>query len=318
MKKTKKVLVTGGLGFIGSNLTQQLATTDIKVVVVDNLSSCRKDCVEFKTQLDNVEFVEGCFSEDGILERVKSGEFDTIFHLAAIPRVSYSVEEPYKTTDVNVGRTVKLLEACAGNVRRFVFSSSSSVYGGADVLPTPTSHARTPKSPYAWQKSCIEDAIRMFCQLYELDAVCLRYFNVFGPGQFGGSAYSTAVSAWCHAIKNGSKLRKDGSGEQSRDMCYVDNVVSANLLAMKSEYKFAGEAFNVACGDRTSNNQILDFFTEKFGKLNIDQAPPRAGDVMHTQADVSDTTAVLGYQPKVKFWEGLERTLEWWGLSDKS
>ena len=101
-------------------------------------------------------------------------------------------------------------------------------------------------------------------------------------------------------------------------MCYVDNVVSANLLAMKSEYKFAGEAFNVACGDRTSNNQILDFFTEKFGKLNIDQAPPRAGDVMHTQADVSDTTAVLGYQPKVKFWEGLERTLEWWGLSDKS
>jgi len=203
-------------------------------------------------------------------------------------------------------------------VKRFIFSSSSSVYGGADILPTPVSHPKSPKSPYAWQKSCVEDAIKMFCELYarsNFDALSLRYFNVFGPGQFGGSAYSTAVSAWCHAIKNGTEMRKDGSGEQSRDMCYVDNVVSANILAMRAKQSFVGETFNVACGDKTSNNQILEYFEKRFGALSIRQEPFRAGDVMHTQADISETVAALGYEPKVRFWEGLERTLQWWELT---
>ncbi len=310
-----KVLVTGGCGFIGSNLVKKLHDLDVTVVSVDNMSSSRDDAGDFMASLPDVEFINNCFSSARVLERVKSKEFDAVFHVAAIPRVSFSVENPSITTDTNINKTVKLLEACVNNTRRFVFSSSSSVYGGADVLPTPVGHVKNPKSPYAWQKSATEDLIRIFCEIYPgFDAVCLRYFNVFGPGQFGGSAYSTAISAWCHSVKNNLELRKDGTGEQSRDLCYIDNVVDANVLSMRYSEKFSGETFNVACGDRISNNEILNHFKEKFGNLSIRQAPFRPGDVMHTQADISATVTLLDYKPKVRFWEGLKRTFDWWEI----
>ena len=207
------------------------------------------------------------------------------------------------------------MEACSGNIKRFVFASSSSVYGGADILPTSRDYPKDPKSPYAWQKSAIEDAIKIFCSLYKFDAVCLRYFNVFGPGQFGGSAYATAVSAWCHAIKNGERLRSDGSGEQTRDMCYVDNVVQANIKAAESDQAFSGQRYNVACGQRVSNNQILEFLMKRFPSARVEKAPTRPGDVMHTLADISETQKDLGYNPEVMFWDGLEKTLEWWKLN---
>ena len=181
-------------------------------------------------------------------------------------------------------------------------------------MPTPVGQPRDPKSPYAWQKSSVEDLLRMFGNLYDFDSVCLRYFNVFGPNQYGDSPYSTAISAWCHAVKEGLPLRKDGTGEQSRDMCYVDNVVDVNIRAANHEGTLRGEAFNVACGDRTSNNQILAKFQEKFGELNINQVPFRAGDVMHTQADISETERVFGYKPLVRFWDGLDKTFKWWGI----
>jgi UDP-glucose 4-epimerase len=142
----------------------------------------------------------------------------------------------------------------------------------------------------------------------------LRYFNVFGPGQYGDSPYSTAVSAWCNAIKDGKTLRSDGDGSQSRDMCFVDNVVSANVLAATSNKKFKGEAFNVCCGDRTENRQILAHLRELFPNIEVTNAPWRAGDVMHTQGDWSAAHEAFGYIPKVRFWDGLERTLKWWGL----
>ena len=309
-----KVLVTGGGGFIGSNLVEELVSLGHSVTVVDDLSSARKDYESLVEKNKLVEYVFNTFACEEILEKLKSKSFDIVFHVAAIPRVAYSVEEPSKTTDVNIGETVKLLESCKGNIKRFIFSSSSSVYGGADIMPTPTSHPKCPKSPYAWQKSCIEDLIAMFCSLYDFDAVSLRYFNVFGPGQFGGSAYSTAISAWCHAIKHKTALRKDGTGEQSRDMCYIDNVVAANVGAMGREQAMAGETFNVACGDRTSNNEILDHFEKKFGPLNVTHAPFRPGDVMHTRADISKTIEALNYEPKVRFWEGLQKTFAWWNL----
>jgi len=310
-----RILVTGGCGFIGSNLVKNLEDLGHDVTSVDNMSSSRDDAHDFMSALPGVEFVKDCFAGDNILDRVKSKQFDVVFHVAAIPRVSFSVENPALTTDTNVNKTVKLLEACIDNVGRFIFSSSSSVYGGADVLPTPTDHPKDPKSPYAWQKSSTEDLIKIFCQMYQgFDAVCLRYFNVFGPGQFGGSAYSTAISAWCHAVKNNLPLRKDGTGEQSRDLCYIDNVVSANILVMDQGLKFYGETFNVACGDRISNNQILDHFKEKFGDLSIEQAPFRLGDIMHTQADISKSESDLGYKPLVMFWDGLHRTFEWWNI----
>ena len=258
------------------------------------------------------EYIHNKMSDLGL--KVFLQEFDVVFHVAAVPRVSYSVENPADTTLNNVAKTVKLMEACRGKIDRFVFSSSSSVYGGADLMPTPADYPRDPKSPYAWHKSSIEDLLRMFGNLYDFDSVCLRYFNVFGPNQYGDSPYSTAISAWCHAIKHGTPLRKDGTGEQSRDMCYVDNVVDVNIRAANYEGTLRGEAFNVACGDRTSNNQILAKFEEKFGDLDVNQAPFRAGDVMHTQADISETERVFGYKPLVRFWDGLEKTFEWWDI----
>jgi len=308
---TRHALVTGAAGFIGSNLCRKLLQEGWKVTGVDDLSSGHLELVQ---GLKGLTLVVNDFASEPIVESVESGDFDVVFHVAAVPRVSYSVENPSDTTLNNVAKTVKLMESCRGKIDRFVFSSSSSVYGGAEVMPTPVDQPRDPKSPYAWQKSSIEDLLRVFGNLYDFDSVCLRYFNVFGPNQYGDSPYSTAISAWCHAVKEGLPLRKDGTGEQSRDMCYVDNVVDVNIRAARHEGEFRGEAFNVACGDRTSNNQILARFQEKFGDLNIDQAPFRPGDVMHTQADISETERVFGYKPLVRFWDGLQKTFDWWGI----
>ena len=308
---TRHALVTGAAGFIGSNLCRKLLQEGWKVTGVDDLSSGHLELVQ---GLKGLTLVVNDFASEPIVESVESGDFDVVFHVAAVPRVSYSVENPADTTLNNVSKTVKLMESCRGKIDRFVFSSSSSVYGGAEVMPTPVDQPRDPKSPYAWQKSSVEDLLRMFGNLYDFDSVCLRYFNVFGPNQYGDSPYSTAISAWCHAVKEGLPLRKDGTGEQSRDMCYVDNVVDVNIRAANHEGTFRGEAFNVACGDRTSNNQILARFQEKFGDLNINQAPFRPGDVMHTQADISETERVFGYKPLVRFWDGLEKTFEWWDI----
>jgi UDP-N-acetylglucosamine 4-epimerase len=153
--------------------------------------------------------------------------------------------------------------------------------------------------------------MRLYGELYGLDSVALRYFNVFGKNQLGGSPYSTAVSAWLSAIYNGVALRSDGDGTQSRDMCHVDNVVDANYLAWKSDKKFAGRAFNVACGDSVTNNQILNHLVKRYENVQVNHAPWRAGDVMHTLADITETKLELGYEVKVRFWEGLEKTIDW-------
>lgn len=331
----RKALVTGGCGFIGSNLVKKLVKLGWQIDIVDDMSNGHLEFLkEFNTRVllngtfytaykmqdlerkqDEVLVIQEDFADDNILGAVYQGMYDVIFHQAAVPRVSYSVEQPWHTTDVNIGKTVKLFEAARDSVDRIVWASSSSVYGGAKVLPTPESHPKDPKSPYAWQKSAIEDYAKLCAKLYDLDIVCLRYFNVFGPGQYGDSPYSTAVSAWCHATKNGLECRSDGDGTQSRDMCYVDNVVSANILAANADGKFRGLEYNIACGDRTTNNEILDYFKKKFD-VKIKNAPWRPGDVMHTQADISNAERDFGYVPLVKFWDGLDRTIKWWGLDE--
>jgi UDP-glucose 4-epimerase len=252
-----------------------------------------------------------------MIDYISSGNYDIVFHQAAVPRVSYSVENPGETTFENIYKTVELFKACAGNVKRVVWASSSSVYAGASTMPTPESERGKvlPKSPYAWQKFAIEDFAKLCSHLYNLDIVCLRYFNVFGPGQQGDSPYSTAVSAWCHATKHNLALRSDGDGEQTRDLCYIDNTVQANILAATSSRIFNGRCYNIACGDRTSNNEILNYFKSNFD-VKVVNAPERQGDVKHTQADISRAAEELGYSPDVKFWDGLERTLLWWGLND--
>ncbi len=336
----KKALVTGGCGFIGSNLTKELVKQGWQVDVVDDMSNGHLELLEglkFKT-LPNASFIyhfmqqmkgktqrsnntvlviQDDFAATQLLDYIKTDAYDIIFHQAAVPRVSFSVEYPYETTIANIAKTVSLFDAAKGHVDRIINASSSSVYGVTNKLPTKESENRKdPKSPYAWQKSAIEDYSKICWNLYKLDIVNLRYFNVFGPGQYGNSPYATAISAWCHAIKNGLECRSDGDGEQTRDMCYVDNIVSANILAANARGKFSGLSYNIACGDRISNNEILKFLKTKFGeRVKINNAPERIGDVKHTQADISYATRAFGYEPLVKFWEGLDRTIEWWGLN---
>ncbi len=333
----KKALVTGGCGFIGSNLTKKLVKLGWQVDIIDDMSNGHLELLEdlntrvlmngsfytaYKMQdmerpQDEVLVIQDDFADDNVLNGVHQGIYDVIFHQAAVPRVSYSVEEPWHTTEVNISKTVRLFEAARNSVDRIVWASSSSVYGGANDLPTTETSPKNPKSPYAWQKSTIEDFAKLAGDLYDLDIVCLRYFNVFGPGQYGDSPYSTAVSAWCHAIKHNLDCRSDGDGEQTRDMCYIDNTVYANILAATAKKKFKGETYNIACGRRVSNNQVLEAMKERFGvKVKVKHAPVRAGDVKHTLADCSKAKRDFGYEPLVHFWEGLEQTYSWWGLQD--
>ena len=332
----KKVLVTGGAGFIGSNLTRELVKQGYMVDIVDDMSNGHLELLDglklrhlpnsfFLQHYNNqtpdrpqeeVVFVEDSFASLGMLQHIYEKNYDFIFHQAAIPRVSYSVENPGETTDTNVSDTVRLFEASIDNVERIVFASSSSVYGGSEDLPIHESKKKDPLSPYAWQKSCIEDYAELCYALYKLDIVCLRYFNVFGPGQHGDSPYSTAVSAWCHAIKNGKMLRSDGTGEQSRDLCYVDNVVAANILAAERSGLLRGRCYNIACGDRITNREILDYLNTNYD-ITVRDTPWRQGDVMHTQANIDRAIEELCYRPKVKFWDGFEKTLNWWGINSK-
>jgi nucleoside-diphosphate-sugar epimerase len=230
-----------------------------------------------------------------------------------LPRVSYSVEYPVETTDVNVMKVIKLMDACRGNVKRFVNTSSSSVYGGADKLPTKETHPHDPKSPYALQKSVIEQYCRLFSSLYHLDTVSVRPFNVFGPNQKGNGPYSTAVSAWLYGVKHGMPLRSDGDGTQSRDVTYVDNVVDIFCRCAEHTERFDGETFNAGTGTIITNNEILEWFKKSFdaSKVVIYNAPWRPGDVMHTQASVAKARKLLGYRPLVPFWKGLEITKKW-------
>lgn len=309
--KIKRALVTGGAGFIGSNLATELIQRDVSIDIVDDMSSGH---IEFVPSFKKVNLLVTSFDSDIILNLVKNKTYDVVFHLAAIPRVSYSVEHPLETHETNVNATLKLMDACRGNVKRFVFASSSSVYGGANILPTPTNSVKNPKSPYALQKSIIEDYLLLYHKLYKLDSICLRFFNVFGPNQLGDSPYSTAVSAWLTAIHSGKSMRCDGDGTQSRDMCYVDNVVDACIRSAEINGVFAAEPMNVACGDRTTNRQILDYLIEKYPTAKYHYADWRPGDVMHTQADISRTNELIGYSPftLVRFWEGLNRTINWY------
>jgi nucleoside-diphosphate-sugar epimerase len=307
-----RVLLTGCAGFIGSNLTKRCFTEGWDVTGVDDLSNGHREFLPLGFRGDRDGFWAIDFASRAVLEAIENKRFDVVIHLAAVPRVSYSVEHPLETHDVNVTRTLKLLDACRGNVKRFVFASSSSVYGGADHLPTHESYPKNPRSPYALQKSIIEGYCELYGELYGLDTACLRFFNVFGPNQLGDSPYATAVSAWLTATKQGKPMRSDGDGSQSRDMCYVDNVTGACVKAATCKHDLMARCFNVACGDRTTNAEILAYMTKRYPGSTFVDAPWRPGDVMHTQADVKRAEEEIGYVPLVRFWEGLDRTCDWY------
>lgn len=303
-----KVLVTGGAGFIGSHLADRLLREGHQVTTIDDLSNGR---MEFVTSGINAMFAD--IGDASTLRFVQQMGFDVVFHLAAKPRVPYSVEHPAETNDENVGKTVKLLEACRGNVKRFVFTSSSSVYGNTQTLPTWEGAPREPKSPYALQKAIGEDYCAMFSDLYGMDTACVRPFNVFGPRQLANGVYGTVVSSWLHAIKHGVELRSDGDGSQTRDMTYVDNVVDVFMRVAAYKGNLRGEAFNAGTGVSVSNKQILTRLAQLHPEVQslVKHAPWRPGDVKATRADITACQKLLGYQPIVDFWKGFELTREW-------
>ena len=328
----KKCLVTGGCGFIGSALVKKLHTLGWQIDVVDdlstgNLQSCMQlpirnlmtdllpyyeEYFESDRSKETVLMINGDFASSELISRIARGKYDYIFHVAALPRVAYSIEDPVFTTETNIVKTVALFKAAAGNTKRVIFSSSSSIYGDVENYPTTEDTRGNPLSPYALQKATCESFASQFAQFYDLDIVCLRYFNVYGPGQMGNSPYSTVIAAWCDAIKTGKALRFDGDGSQSRDFTFIDDVVGANVAAAMANSPFAGDTFNIAFGKDHNLLKLFELFQKKFGEISVLESPLRPGDVSMTLADVTKASAVLGFQAQVDLEEGLEKTWEWW------
>ena len=327
MKLNKTIMITGGAGFIGSHVVKHLMEYEnCKIIVVDNLSTgdINNIPVKFKESMicninltrineeNKYYFMQCSYDNKSVLNILK--DCDYVLHFAATPRVGYSVEYPLKTHQNNVEATLKLLDACKdAKIKRFIFSSSSSVVGNAKT-PTTENEQKQPRSPYALQKSIIEDYCRLYSELYGLDSVSLRYFNVYGPGQLPGKSYSTVIPAWFSSIKNNKPLLLEGDGTQSRDFCYIDNVVQANILSILCKENLKGEVLNIGCNNTISLNEILDFLNNKFKNLKIEYAEPRIGDVHKTHALISKAKKMINYNPKIKFFEGLELTLKWWNL----
>ena len=309
-----KVLITGAAGFIGSHLAERMVAEGNEVHAIDDLSNGRSDFVPRGCRA----VLYSSVADPATLRYISQSNFNVVYHLAAMPRVSYSVEHPRATNEANLNTTVALLEACRGNVGRFVFTSSSSVYGDASVRPTPESSPPDPKSPYALQKLVGEKYCEMFSDLYNMDTVSLRPFNVFGPRQLAHGPYSTVVSAWLHAIKHGGQLRSDGDGSQTRDMTHVSNVVDVFARLASYPPTLSGQVFNAGCGVSVSNNQIMAWLLARHPEARdrVVNAPWRVGDVRATQASTASIVNHLGFKTVTTFWDGLQQTYDWAMSSD--
>jgi nucleoside-diphosphate-sugar epimerase len=299
--------VTGGAGFIGSNLVERLVGEGERVRVLDNLSTGRWENLE--PWLDGVQVIEGDLRDPEAVRRAVDG-VDYVLHHAAIPSVPDSVDDPVTAHACNATGTLRLLVAARdAGVKRLVYASSCSVYGDSPELPKREEMATDPLSPYAASKLAGETYCCVFHHVYGFEAVCLRYFNVFGPRQDPGSEYSAVIPLFITAMLEGAPLTVHGDGRQSRDFVYVEDVVEANLLACRAA-EAPGQVFNVASGERRTLLDLIARLSEVMGREpEVVHTPPRPGDVRHSQADISRASRVLGYEPRVSFAEGLARTV---------
>ncbi|HTL48724.1 MAG TPA: SDR family oxidoreductase [Verrucomicrobiae bacterium] len=311
-----KYLVTGGAGFIGSNLVDELVKQGNSVRILDNLSTGYKHNINPEAEL-----VKGDLRNMAAVKKAVKG-IDGVFHFAAARAVLRSVDNPIETDHINVGGTLNLLVAARdAGVKRLVFSSSSSVYGETKQPVLKETDLPGPCSPYAASKIMGEYYCKIFTKLYGLETVALRYFNVFGPRQNPESKYSAVIPIFIQALLNDKAPEMHWDGKQSRDFSYVDNVVVGNILAMKTP-KASGEVINIACHEEYS---ILDMYTELqriLGKEHIKPVmkPKRAGDVRRTFADISKAKKILNFKVQTRFKEGLEKTVAWFldsGLLDQ-
>ncbi len=301
-------LITGGAGFIGSHIVRRLVADGEQVRVVDNLST--GDIKRLDGVLSSIEFIDGDLADETIARQAVDG-VDHVLHQAAMPSVQRSVVDPVGTNRANVTATVNLLEACRkAQVQRFVYAASSSAYGDTEVLPKHEDMVPNPLSPYALQKFVGERYCKLYHDLYGLETVSLRYFNVFGPGQDPHSEYSAVIPKFITKLLANQPVTIHGDGEQSRDFTFIDNVVEANLLAVKAPGA-AGKTCNIGCGERITLNRLVALLEKQLGvKAQVSHGPPKAGDVRHSLADIGRAKTILRYQPKIGVEEGLRRTIE--------
>jgi len=311
-----RYLVTGGAGFIGSNLVEALLRRGDDVRVLDDFSSGRRENLAAAadwaaTGGGRFELIEGDLCEWATAQRAVAGA-ERVLHQAAVPSVQRSVEDPLRTHEVNATGTLGLLEAARrAGVKRFVFASSSSIYGESEVLPKVESMAPGPISPYALQKLAAESYCILYHRLYGLPTVPLRYFNVFGPRQDPASDYAAVVPRFISAIRAGRSPTIYGDGEQTRDFTYIGNVVQANLRACEADESACGRPYNIACGERISLNELIRRIAGLVGReVRTVHEAPRAGDVRHSLAGIERAREGLGYEPTVGLLEGLQQALE--------
>jgi nucleoside-diphosphate-sugar epimerase len=305
-----KFLVTGGAGFIGSHIVKRLVDDGAEVRVVDNFSTGQAERLD--ALRSSIEFVKGDLAEQATAREIVDG-VDLVIHQAAVPSVQRSVADPVATNRANVTATVNLLEACRdAQVRRIVFAASSSAYGDTKVLPKREDMPVNPLSPYALQKLIGEGYCKLYHDLFGLETVCLRYFNVFGPHQDPHSEYSAVIPKFITRLLANQPITIHGDGEQSRDFTFIDNVVEANLLALKAP-DAAGKMCNIGCGEHITLNRLVMLLEQHLGvNAKVIHAPPKPGDVRHSLADIERAKAVLHYRPKITVEEGLRRTIAWY------
>lgn len=303
-------LVTGGAGFIGSHIAAALLEQGHHVRILDNYSTGRRENVA--PLAGRVEILEGDLRRPADCRRACEG-IEIIFHQAAVPSVPKSVEDPVTSHESNIDGTFNLLQAArAAKVRRVIYAASSSAYGDTPALPKHEDQLPQPLSPYAVQKLTGEHYCRVFAECFGLETISLRYFNVFGPRQDPKSQYAAAIPAFITAILADRQPVIYGDGEQTRDFTYIDNVVHANILAARAP-GVRGEVLNIACGERISINRIVTQINRHLGKeIRPEYAPPRAGDVRHSQADIRRARERIGFEPRILFDEGLARTIDWY------
>lgn len=304
-------LITGGAGFIGSNIVEVLLDRGERIRVLDNFSTGKRD--NLRPFSNRIELVEGDIRSYHIV-REATEDIDFILHQAALPSVPRSIKDPITTNDVNVTGTLNLLQAARDSgVKRVVYASSSSVYGDLEALPKTEEMLPKPLSPYAVSKMAGEKYCQVFTQIYGLETVSLRYFNVFGPRQDPSSQYSAVIPKFVRSIIQGISPTVHGDGEQSRDFTFVENVVQANLLACEQGYeKLDGEVFNIACGRRITINMLIQSINHLLSSnITPEYVETRPGDVKHSLANIGKAQQFLGYKPETDFNKGLAAVIDW-------
>jgi len=309
-QQNSRILVAGGAGFIGSHIVDRLIKADAEVTVLDNLYTGRIENMKQHEQNSNFRFVKGNVRNFKLVKKLTKN-VDAVLNLAAVVSVPRSVEYPLLANDVNVKGALNLLKASLdSNVRRFIQTSSASIYGDTDILPVREDSVAKPISPYAVSELAAENYAKVFYKVYGLETVCLRYFNVYGPRQTY-SQYSGAITIFLNQLLLNQAPTILGNGEQTRDFVYVEDVVSANMLGLL-EKKAVGEAFNISSGEATTINKLVQMLQEIMGKTSLKPIykEPRPGDIQHSYASIEKARRILGYEPIFPLEKGLKKLVE--------